>query len=179
MNPLAASLSTYISTFPIIISFRSCLFNRRRSSTTVKLHSNRRRNKGTWESLSRLRYWRHHRHRTVTMLRGFILHGRSSATRISPLQHVPRHAPIQRLSIDSTAGCGTHAKQAGTAGTETCGEHGLDHGKGTRIEQLVWLAKQSLATSIATGHKKRRVAKTCTQRCAQPWDGPTVWAHLW
>jgi hypothetical protein len=66
--------------------------------------------------------------------------------------------------------------------------------KPIRMEQLVWLAQQSLAAS--TVRKREAASWNETERatiirdkpeaagpprssCPQIWDGPTVWAHLW
>jgi hypothetical protein len=59
-------------------------------------------------------------------------------------------------------------------------------------EQLVWLARRSLAASSAQNavstdraeknlpsHEKREGATPPTLDCTKSWDGPTVWAHLW
>jgi hypothetical protein len=61
-----------------------------------------------------------------------------------------------------------------------------------RAEQLVWLAKRSLAACSAQNavstdrsdkhvpsHEKRDIATSPTLDCTNSWDGPTVWAHLW
>jgi len=122
--------------------------------------------------------------------------------------HTKFSSIAQRLSTDSAPTCDQFVKQAvdqlqEAQALRADGTYGLPKGhqvateKVTRTEQLVWLARHSLASSSTVqtcditftstarfdkeiiAHRDREIATSVSTDCTKSWDGPTVWAHLW
>ncbi|KAH3974812.1 hypothetical protein HBI81_097590 [Parastagonospora nodorum] len=125
-----------------------------------------------------------------------------------PAFHIKLSSTAQGLSTDSAPTCSRFVKQVAdqfqkTQVLRTDGASGLSPmnqvaaKKVTRTEQLVWLARLSLASSSMeqtrditftstarsdkdmTVHRDREIATSVSTDCTKSWDGPTVWAHLW
>ncbi|KAF2820679.1 hypothetical protein CC86DRAFT_374338 [Ophiobolus disseminans] len=134
------------------------------------------------------------------MFRGALQAARCRTQRASrtSLQRFPSPSPPRPLSTDSTTYGSGRAKQAvdefraaqvfdsGTFATWRRSEYPTGDRAATRTEQLVWLAKQSLAASVSCTKEASSTTtptnNTASQDKLRPicsWDGPTVWAHLW
>jgi hypothetical protein len=97
----------------------------------------------------------------------------------------------QSATVDQTRTSQTFSSQGDASTSPGCP---VVDAKPTRTEQLVWLAKHSLAASqvrkcgdasaieserIAMNQEKQGGTHSSGHSYPQAWDGPTVWAHLW
>jgi hypothetical protein len=122
---------------------------------------------------------------------------RSSASRITSTQQLRSLTPTRRFSAGSAAVLPVRTAptlKRTTPASETPAGLRPDNASALQTEALVWLAKQSLAASVArkskfasesrpqgeiAGHGKQHSANTVSLSSNLAWNGPTVWAHLW